>query len=125
MKRVICVRFPAWPLQRLLSKKPELKNRPLVLFAQSSRGGFRVVHSSSDAAKAGVKPGQSVAEAKSLLAKRNPHFERHDADADRLALEDLAVWSERFSPFVGVDESEAADCLLMEAGGVAPLFGGE
>ncbi len=96
-----------------------------MLFAKATRGGLKVVYCSSEALKAGVKPGLPLAEARSLLTKKNPHFERHDAETDRLALEDLAVWSERFSPFVGVDESEASDCLLMEAGGVAPLFGGE
>lgn len=75
--------------------------------------------------KAGVKPGLPLAEARSLLTKKNPHFERHDADADRLALEDLAAWSECFSPFVSVEDFNSADSLLMEAGGVAHLFGGE
>jgi protein ImuB len=56
-----------------------------------------------------------------------PAFELivHDPLADRAALEKLAEWCERFSPIVGLEESDSPECLLADVTGCARLFQGE
>jgi len=48
-----------------------------------------------------------------------------DPFEDRLALERLAGWCERFSPIVGIEQSVGSDCLLLDITGLDHLFGGE
>src|SRR5436189_5589317 len=42
MKRVLCVWFPHWPLQRVCLVQPELKGRPVVLYGPARVGSTRV-----------------------------------------------------------------------------------
>ena len=61
---------------------------------------------------------------------RNPqsdglHLELDDPTADRLALEDLAQWCQRFSPAVGIESSVRPECLLLDITGLGTLAGGE
>lgn len=62
----------------------------------------------------------------------------HDAEQDRQQLAELACWCQQFSPLVGWETvnsqnasrrtrtiSPAADSLLLDVTGLAPLFGGE
>jgi protein ImuB len=73
----------------------------------------------------GIAPGQPVADARALY----PHLETRVADParDRQALERLADWCGRFTPWVGLDASvgpgEAG--LLLDVTGCAHLRGGE
>ena len=53
------------------------------------------------------------------------HVAPHDALADQLALVDLAAACQRFSPTVGLEESERPESLLLDITGLAELFGGE
>jgi len=53
------------------------------------------------------------------------HLAAHDPQADRAALLELAAWCEQFSPLVGLEEAEHAECLLLDITGLGPLFGGE
>lgn len=53
------------------------------------------------------------------------HFAQHDPRADREALQKLAWSCLRFSPLVGVEESEAPESLLLDITGCSHLFGGE
>src|SRR5437762_2871251 len=97
MKRVLCVWFPEWPIQRLCAARPALRKLPIVLFDDSRRGGFQVAHCSRRAV--GIVPGMPLAEAKALL--RQAHFERHDPVADTETILNLAARSRQFSPIVG------------------------
>ncbi len=54
-----------------------------------------------------------------------PHLELYDPVADRLALAALAEWCQRFSPSVGVEESERPESLLLDVTGLGRLCGGE
>ena len=54
MKRVLCIRFPDWSLQRVRVAQPEHKQRPLVLFSDCGRDGLCVTACSPDAARRGV-----------------------------------------------------------------------
>jgi protein ImuB len=48
-----------------------------------------------------------------------------DLDADRLALTQLAQWSQRFSPVVGLEEGLMPSCLFIDVTGGSSCFGGE
>ncbi len=135
MKRVLCLWFPLWPLQRLCNAQPELKSRPLLLYQEVGPRGAQVVVCSRVLAEQGVAPTMPLAEAKALLQRtkfgrsrdtsRTTYCSPYDAAADLLALQTLAVWCERFSPLVGVDSTKPADSLLLDVTGCAHLFGGE
>ncbi len=43
MARMVCLWLPNWPLQRLRHERPELKDRPVVLFSNTGHRGPRVV----------------------------------------------------------------------------------
>lgn len=79
----------------------------------------------------GIRPGMPVAEVNTLLqasglsANETLQHRPYDAAADREALEKLARWAGRFSPSVDVEQRDPADTLLLDASGLAPLFGGE
>ena len=52
-------------------------------------------------------------------------LEQYDPAADLRALQNLAVWCQRFSPIAGVEPAAAPDSLLLDITGCAHLFGGE
>ena len=132
----MCVWLLNWPIQRLQNMQPELRSRPLVLYA-AVRGKMVVTAVSQEARRRGVVPGMSLAEANALLwtAERGPtcltpHASRPtilpgDPQADREALRKLAVWCQRFSPTVALEEAEHPHSLLLDMTGCAHLFGGE
>jgi protein ImuB len=69
-----------------------------------------------------------LAEATALAAYASApalHLEVADPLADRLALEELAGWCQRFSPTVGLEEAEEPQSLLLDVTGLGPLVGGE
>ncbi len=85
--------------------------------------------------RVGIRAGMPLAEALalhefSLLHQAEAdqpalHVAPHDALADQLALVDLAAACQRFSPTVGLEESERPESLLLDITGLAELFGGE
>ena len=123
-KRSVAMWLPNWPIQRLQSDEPALRARAVVLY-ESVRGGRKVCAVSSQAAERGVRLGMPVAEATSLVDRRQIYVAPHDAVADRMALETLAGWCERFSPQVALDAEEKPQGLFLDVTGLAPLFGGE
>ncbi|MCI0642672.1 MAG: DNA polymerase Y family protein, partial [Gemmataceae bacterium] len=151
MKRVLCIWFPEWPIQRLRAARPELKKVVGTLRVPSSNDGTRsvptILHAlvrgklvvracCASAAQRGVTPGMPLAEAKALVdpivdptlrvgqphAERGAYYAAHEPIADHEALQKLALWAQRFSPLVAVHEP---DCLLVDVTGCGPLFGGE
>jgi len=142
--RVLALHLPNWPIQRLLAARPELRGRPVALYAESPRRGERVVAMSDVAQRRGVRAGMPLAEADSLngLEMANPprsipvacgsgfneaiRFLRHDPPADRAALTQLALFCERFSPLVASDDSQGEPCdLLLDVTGLGRLFQSE
>lgn len=84
-----------------------------------------VIHALNAAARgAGLSRGQTQADALAML----PTLDCRPADlaADRLALQVLAGWCERWSPSVTLDpEPEGLEGLFLDITGGAHLFGGE
>jgi protein ImuB len=84
--------------------------------------------SSPQAGRQAIAVGMPLAEATALTSA---HFEQHQPEADRAALEQLAGWCEQFSPIVGIappdrpDRAAQSDTLCLDATGLGPLFGGE
>lgn len=114
MTRILCLRLPHWPLQRLTHARPELKRRPLGLYEE--RQGRRVVVTST---KPNLLPGTPVADALGV------HWERLDPFADRSALERMAVWCEQFCPVVGIEEGASPSSLFLDITGLAVIIAGE
>ena len=67
----------------------------------------------------------SAAAATDRIAETQLHLEAHDPLADRLALEQLAEWCQRFSPIVGLEDAQDPESLLLDVTGLSHLFGGE
>lgn len=92
---------------------------PLVLIGHEGRR--RVVLAADQAARReGLKPGIVASKAQALVA--NLVVMEADPEADRIALEKLAIWMQRhFAPIISTD----TDGLMLDITGVAHLFGGE
>ncbi|MBI3837244.1 MAG: DNA polymerase Y family protein [Planctomycetia bacterium] len=93
----------------------------------------------------GIRPGMPLAEATALAGYTQStgarlkaggrrleeatalplHLEMADPLADRLALEELAEWCQRFGPTVGLEEAVPPESLLLDVTGLGPLVGGE
>jgi protein ImuB len=119
MKRILCLWFPLWPIQRLRHKRPELRTIPLVVYVET-RGKAAVASASPQAQQHGIRIGMPLAEAKAICAKA--HFDLHDAEADVTTLRRLALWCQRYAPWIAV---ERPDSLILDITGCGHLFGGE
>jgi protein ImuB len=124
MKRILCIQLENWPVQRIRVARPELERQALVL-DEARRGSRRVAACSAEARALGVRVGMPSAEATALVGSTALCREDYEPSADREALEALAVWCERFSPLVGLDDALAPDSLLLDVTGLGRLFGGE
>lgn len=104
----------------------------MVISAKGKRG--RQVRLASKPARVqGVCAGMPLAEAEALLEPfrgarptwGSPCVVEEDSPADRLALEQRALWCQRYSPLVGLEEGEFPESILLGLDGCAHLFGGE
>jgi protein ImuB len=80
----------------------------------------RIVALNDEAARLGLKPSMTLADARAMY----PSLPVADADAqaDRRLLETIADWCDRYTPLVGLDPP---DGLALDITGCAHLFGGE
>ncbi|QDU27993.1 DNA polymerase IV [Anatilimnocola aggregata] len=113
MTRILCLRLPNWPVQRLCNARPELKRRAVAIYEE--RQGCRIVASS----RSDLLPGTPVAEATGV------HLERYDPFLDRSTLERIAVWCEQFCPLVGLEETDRPSSLFFDISGLSSLIAGE
>jgi len=67
----------------------------------------------------------ALLQAKGKRADQVIAHQTYDAAKDLESLEKLARWASRFSPRVDVEQRDPPDTLLLDATGLAPLFGGE
>lgn len=123
----MCIWFPHWQIQRVLSAKPELKQRSVVLHVPTSRQGQQVLTCNARAEQIGVRPGMLLSEAVSLSGRRRQqlHVAAHDPHADLTALGELAARCEMFSPLIGIEEAESPSSLLLDVTGLQHLFQSE
>ena len=136
MRRIVSVWLLDWPIsvrRRSLERArrpasppdPALDPRnPFALILRNNRGAA-VIHALNPAARAaGLRRGQTQADARAMV----PRLLCRPADpaADARALKALAHWAERWSPSVSVDPSEdGLEGLFLDVAGAAHLFGGE
>lgn len=97
---------------------------PLVLAAPEG-GAIRLAAVTLNARKAGLFPGQTLADARALASEIAVHD--HDPGGDATALDALAIWCRRYTPWAAPSglESGGACGLWLDVSGCAHLFGGE
>lgn len=122
MTRVISLFLPTWSTDRVRRKTGDAAlpaESPLVLIGRD--GSRRIVLAADDAAQAaGLRVGMPVTKAQVLV----PGLIIRDADpeADREALNRLAIWMLRFAPIVAPDPP---DGIVIDSTGADHLHGGE
>jgi protein ImuB len=123
-RRVAAVWMRSFSINISISYLPKLKESPLAII-QHEAGRSWITAADYAAQSLGIAPGQAVADARALypdLATRET-----DPAGDRRALERLADWCGRYTPWVGIDAcvgpGEAG--LFLDLTGCAHLRGGE
>lgn len=136
MRRIVSVWMIDWPIavwrrSAMRARRPasppdpalDPKN-PFALVRKNNRGAAILYALNPAARAAGLRRGQTQADALAMI----PHLicKPADPEADARALTALAVWAERWSPSVSVDPAgEGLEGLFLDLTGAAHLFGGE
>ena len=136
MRRIVSVWLIDWPVtvwrrSAMRARRPASPpdpaldpQNPFALILKNSRGAA-VLHALNPAARrAGLRRGQTQADARAMI----PHLigKPADVEADARALTALAVWAERWSPSVSLDPAtEGLEGLFLDVTGATHLFGGE
>jgi protein ImuB len=122
--RYAALSLPYWPVERARRAGPPDNNRPFALIAPGA-GGERLYAVCPAAARAGLAMSMRVADARALVP--DLHVSPADPDGDRAALNDLARWCGRVSPWTAPDPGAAAHLsgVLMDITGCARVFVGE
>src|SRR5436305_625076 len=131
MTRIVSVWLTRWPIARFLRAQarnpspadPVDPERPFIL-AQDASGGPVIASANQAAENAGLKVGDRVANARAKA--EGLQVRPIDPEADKAALERLALWLMRYTPAVSVwGEDNGADGFFLDITGAAHLFGGE
>jgi protein ImuB len=119
MRRILSMWLPSGPILRLRRLGIGKPDRPLAT-VETVRGVRHLAAVSPEAAALGLRPEQTLAQARAIC----PGLEVVEADpaADQAALAALAGWCERFTPLAAAD---APDGLWLDITGCAHLFGDE
>jgi protein ImuB len=121
-RRFLVLFLPTWPTDYLKRVNPGLAS-PLALY-ERIKGGLRISALDSQAGQAGIRLGQSVADARALV----PSLVVQEINRPLLeaGFADFADWHSNASPMVAVmeDISRFGD-LVLDITGVDHLFGGE
>ena len=113
--------LPYWPAERRTrTAPPERPPAGALALTVRAAGGVRLAAVDAGAAALGLRPGQTLAEARALVP--DLRTDEHDPAADAQALRALADWCGRYSPWVAPD---GADGIALDLTGAAHLFGGE
>jgi protein ImuB len=121
--------FPRFPTDRLRSGRRDDPAPPLLATVTQVRGAYRLAAVDAAAARAGLAPGLPLADARAQV----PALDVAPADpaADARALDSLARWAGRYTPWTAVDGTTPEDAripgggLWLDVTGCAHLFGGE
>ena len=117
--RILALRLPWWPTERLVRRCPEASTDPFVPVGES-RNRLVITAANPRAVQAGLAAGMPLADGRAIV----PGVVVRPADptADARALERLARWADRFTPRVMPD---GIDTIFLDIAGCARLFGGE
>ena len=118
-KRYMAIWFRYLTADRLIRRRPELKDVPFVQ-ALPERGRMTVKAASASASAQGIRAGMVVADCRAVLPTLQV-FDAHPGEAEKL-LEALAGWCLRFTPIAAVD---GPDGLILDISGCPHLWGGE
>lgn len=111
--------MPRWATDRLKARQRSPASGPFAL-VETAANTARIYAANLVAQKMGVTAGMTLADAMALLP--GLLTAPADPDGDMAALQRLADWCGRYSPWVAVDGS---DGLILDVSGVPHLFGGE
>lgn len=119
MPRILSIWLPQLPLDRLTRQGDTRLSGAFAVIAEESNA-WRLVHANDAALAAGVKAGQSLADARAICP--DLLTEPSDPVREDLLLRALWRWADGLSPRVALDPP---DGLLLDITGCAHLFGGE
>ncbi|MEO4043894.1 DNA polymerase Y family protein [Hoeflea sp. CAU 1731] len=134
-QRILSIALPCLSIDRMARRKRgrswRLTGRPDVppLAAISRiRNAQRIVAVEEEGERAGLRGGQSLSDARALAPDLDS-FD-HDAEADMALLTSVAIWCDRYTPLVAIDQPSdaiAGGCggLFLDISGCVHLFGGE
>ena len=117
--RIIALRLPWWPTERLVRRHPEARTHPFVTTGES-RNRLVIAAANPRAVRTGLTPGMPLADGRAIVP--GVVVRPSDPAADALALERLARWTDRFTPRVMPD---GVDTIFLDIAGCARLFNGE
>ena len=122
-RRYLALVFPWLSTERLRATRPHLfverPDTPVALIEQV-RGGLRLVATNIAAARLGLEPGLTLADARARVPELDAH--PHDAHADLTWLEQLADACGRYTPTVAL---QPPDALVLDIAGCTHAFEGE
>ena len=119
MPRILSIWLPQLPLDRLIRRGDPRLDGSFALIIEE-KNAWRITHSNRESKKAGVEPGQSLADARAVCP--DLLTEPCDAVREEALLRTLWRWADVLSPQVALD---SPDGLLLNIDGCAHLFGGE
>ena len=118
--RVLSLWLPNLATDRLRGSD---KAGPIATFV-SERGALRLAAVCPAAARAGLRVGMMLTDARAMLPDLAVHPAAPEAEAE--LLDRLASWCERYTPHVAIDRSHGhGGALWLDITGCAHLFGGE
>ena len=125
-QRILSLWFADLPADRILrplrlaSSSGARAAEPPLAVLQKIRNAQRIISLNETARAIGLKPGETLADARG----RVPHLLCEDAspEADTALLSAIADWCDRYTPLVALD---GTDGLFLDIAGCAHLFGGE
>ncbi|MGB0684415.1 MAG: Y-family DNA polymerase [Magnetovibrionaceae bacterium] len=118
-KRILSLHLPFFATDRLMRRWPEMRGRALAT-VRPEKGGLRLGVVNAQGLKAGAEPDQPVAAARAVAPMLLTVPE--DRQTDELALNALADWCLRYTPWTATD---GRDGLVLDITGCAHLLGGE
>lgn len=118
-RRILHLWFPCLGLDRLVRADDLRLEGPLAIIGENA-GAHRLVLVNHPARTAGLKPGQSLADARAICPSLLTEPALVSKDASLLMA--LSRWMDRFSPRIEVSQPDA---LILDVSGIAHLHGGE
>lgn len=123
-KRYLSLWLPQLSVDRVERARPELATAPMAVIV-AEQGRLLLLSANGPAAQAGVTPGMTLSDGRSLC----PALQAAETDlaGDRAALDGLVRWCLRYTPWAVADpvRGPAEGGVLLDITGCGHLFGGE